>query len=95
MKLPMEVEQNKTPPFLDIVVSRISDSLLAYAVYRHLTQMDHYLHATSEHHPSQKCANTICEEYRLTWKSAIRKEYSYVMDTAVLRPCMHLPQNKD
>jgi hypothetical protein len=52
----MEVEQNKTLPFLDVLVSRRSDGSLGHSVYRKSTHTDLYLHARSAHHPAQKWA---------------------------------------
>jgi hypothetical protein len=40
-KIKFSIEQNNTPPFLHIVVCRISDNFLGYAVYRKLTHTDH------------------------------------------------------
>jgi hypothetical protein len=56
IKFSMELEQNNTFPFLDVLVSRRPDGSLGYMVYRKPTHTDLYLHAESEHHPSQKQA---------------------------------------
>jgi hypothetical protein len=52
----MEVERNKTLPFLDVLVSRRWDGSLGHSVYRKSTHTDLYLHARSAHHPAQKRA---------------------------------------
>jgi hypothetical protein len=52
----MEVEQDRTLPFLDVLVSRRVDGTLGHTVYRKSTHTDLYLHAKSEHHPAQKRA---------------------------------------
>ena len=50
----MEIESNRSLPFLDVLVSCLSDDTLSHHVYRKKTHMDHYLHACSYDHPSQK-----------------------------------------
>jgi hypothetical protein len=50
----MEIEQDRTLPFLDVLVSRRVDGTLGHTVYRKSTHTDLYLHAKSEHHPAQK-----------------------------------------
>jgi hypothetical protein len=52
----MEAEQDRTLPFLDVLVSRILDGTLGHTLYRKTTYTDLYLHAKSEHHPAQKRA---------------------------------------
>jgi hypothetical protein len=54
IKFTMEVEQNGSLPFLDVLVSRRPDGSLGHSVYRKSTHTDLYLHAKSEHHPAQK-----------------------------------------
>jgi hypothetical protein len=56
----MEVEQNKTLPFLDVLVSRRPDESLGHSVKRKSTHTELLLHAKSEHHPAQ---NTGCTNY--------------------------------
>jgi hypothetical protein len=52
----MEAEQDRTMPFLDVLVSRRLDGTLGHMVYRKSTHMDLYLHTKLEHHPAQKRA---------------------------------------
>jgi hypothetical protein len=52
----MEAEQNRTLPFVDVLVSRRLDGTLGHTVYRKSTHTDLYLYAKSEHHPAQKRA---------------------------------------
>jgi hypothetical protein len=52
----MEVEQEGTLPFLDVLVKRRPDGSLGHSVYRKPTHTDLYLHAKSEHRPAQKRA---------------------------------------
>lgn len=54
--LTVEVQQNKTFPLLDVLVSRIPDSSPGHMVYRKSTYTILYLHAKSENHPAQKRA---------------------------------------
>jgi hypothetical protein len=51
----MEVEQQGTLPFLDVLVRR-TDGSLGHWVYRKPMHTDLYLYAKSEHHPAQKPA---------------------------------------
>jgi len=57
----MELEENKSIPFLDILISKKEDGSLSHQVYQKLTHSDRYLHANSHHHPTQKCGiiNTL------------------------------------
>ena len=50
----METEQNGRLPFLDVEVYRKPDGSLGHSVYRKKTHTNRYLHADSNHHPSQK-----------------------------------------
>jgi hypothetical protein len=52
----MEMEHNKSLPFLDVWVSRKPDGSLEHTVYRKPTHTDLYLHAKTEYHPAQKRA---------------------------------------
>lgn len=50
----MEVEINKSLPFLDILITRNDDGLISHQVYRKKTHTEQYLHASSHHHPTHK-----------------------------------------
>jgi hypothetical protein len=52
----MEAEQKNTLFFLDVLVSRMTNSPLGHTVYRKTVHKDLYLHVMSEHHLSQKRA---------------------------------------
>jgi hypothetical protein len=54
IKFMMDVEQNQSLPFLNVLVSRRPDSSLGHRVYRKPMHTDLYLHAKSAHHPAQK-----------------------------------------
>ena len=50
----MEIEQNNSLPFLDVLVTHNDNGSLSHQVYRKKTHTDRYLNARSHHHPSQK-----------------------------------------
>ena len=54
IKFTMEVQENDSLPFLDVLITKKTDDFLAHQVYRNKTHTDRYLHAESHHHPSQK-----------------------------------------
>ncbi|XP_015124783.1 uncharacterized protein LOC107046641 [Diachasma alloeum] len=54
IKFTMGIEEQKSPPFLDVLVYRTEDGRLGHRVYRNPTHTDRYLHASSHHQPSQK-----------------------------------------
>jgi hypothetical protein len=80
----METEQDRTLPFLDVLVSRRLDGTLGHTVYRKTTHTDLYLHAKSEHHPAQKRvvlttlirrAKTLCD------LDSLEKEIQHLRET--------------
>jgi hypothetical protein len=53
-----EMEQDKTLPFLDVLVRRRPDGSLGHLVYRKSTRTDFYLHTKAEHHLTEtSCTN--------------------------------------
>jgi len=50
----MEMEENESPPFLDILIKRNQDGTISHQVYHKKTHTEHYLHTSSHHHPAQK-----------------------------------------
>jgi hypothetical protein len=50
----MELEENGSIPFLDVLINRKEDGNLGHVVYRKKTHTENYLHASSHHHPTQK-----------------------------------------
>jgi hypothetical protein len=54
IKFTMELEENGTIPFLDVLIKRKEDDSLGHKVYRKKTHTENYLHASSHHHPAQK-----------------------------------------
>jgi hypothetical protein len=51
----MEIQNENSLPFLDVLISHQSDGTLTHQVYRKKSQAYHYLHVQSQHHPTQKC----------------------------------------
>jgi hypothetical protein len=54
IKFTMDLEDNNSIPFLDILMTRKQDGTLGHKVFREKTHTDNYLHAESHHNPSQK-----------------------------------------
>jgi hypothetical protein len=50
----MEIQNEKSLPFLDVLISRQSDDTHTHQVYRKKTYTDIFLHAHSHYHPIQK-----------------------------------------
>ena len=48
----MEIEQNNSLPFLDVLVTHNDNGSLSHQVYKKKTHTDRYLNARSHHHPS-------------------------------------------
>ena len=60
VKYTLEVQrEDKTIPFLDVLLVFQEDGSLRQKVYRKLTHIDRYLHYNSFHHPSIK--NSVCK----------------------------------
>ena len=55
----MEIEDNNSLPFLDVLVTK-NDSGLRTSVYRKRTHTDRYIHHTSNHHPAVKEGTIRC-----------------------------------
>ena len=54
IKFTMELEENGSIPFLDVLLIRKEDGTLGHRVFIKKTHTLSYLHADSHHHPSQK-----------------------------------------
>ena len=54
IKFTMELEENRSIPFLDVLLTRKEDGTLGHEVFCKKTHTDSYLHADSHHHLSQK-----------------------------------------
>ncbi|XP_015124857.1 uncharacterized protein LOC107046694 [Diachasma alloeum] len=64
IKFTMEIEEQKSLPFLDVLVHRNEDGSLGHRVYRKPTHTDRYIHAFSHHYPSQKTSVISSLMYR-------------------------------
>jgi len=54
IKFTMELEENNSIPFLDVLINRKQDGSLGHTIYRKNTHTYNYLHSNSHHHPNQK-----------------------------------------
>jgi hypothetical protein len=54
IKFTMELEEDNSIPFLDVLIHRKQDGHLGHQVYRKKTHTKSYLHASSHHHPTHK-----------------------------------------
>ena len=54
IKFTLEKEEEKSLPFLDVLITKNPDGSLSHQVYRKKMHTDIYLHVDSHHHPSQK-----------------------------------------
>ena len=50
----MELEENGSIPFLDVLITNKEYETLGHRVFRKKTNTESYLHSNSHHHPSQK-----------------------------------------
>jgi hypothetical protein len=53
IKFTMEFEDNRSIPFLDVLITKKQDGALGHKVFRKKTHTESYLHADSHHHPYQ------------------------------------------
>ena len=105
----MEVEENESIPFLDVLVYRKLDGSLGHKVFRKKTHTDSYLDADSHHHPAQKLGiiNTletrvvrICDDEHLKEKisrsthTTISKLVNQISCTYHVRVHMVLPKDQ-
>jgi hypothetical protein len=84
IKSMMEVEQNQSLPFLDVLISRRPDGSLGHTVYRKPTHTDLYLHASSAHHPAQKKGvlhTLIHRAQKLCDAKSLDKEIQHLKET--------------
>ena len=54
IKFTMEVEENESIPFLDVLIYKRLNGSLGHKVFKKKTHTDNYLNADSHHHPTQK-----------------------------------------
>lgn len=78
----MEVEVNKSLPFLDILITRNDDGSISHQVYRKTTHTEQYLHASSHHHPTHKIGvlNTLATRaLRISDQEHLEKEIEHLI----------------
>ena len=78
IKFTMEIEENNSISFLDVLITKNGDGSLAHQVYRKPTHTGTYLHANSHHFPSQKLGvinNLITRALRISDKEHVEKKY--------------------
>ena len=83
IKFTMELEENRSIPFLDVLLTRKEDGTLGHEVFRKKTHTDSYLHADSHHHPSQKIGvlNTLAvKASRIADSEHIKKEKDHLKE---------------
>jgi hypothetical protein len=81
IKFTMELEENNSIPFLDILMTRKHNGTLGHKVFRKKTHTDSYLHADSHHHPSQKMGvlNTMAiRAARISDKEHLKEEIDHL-----------------
>ena len=81
IKFTMEIEDNKSLPFLDVLVSRNKDRSISHQMFRKKTHTDRYLHANSHHFPPQKVGviNTlVTRSLRISDKEHIKEEIDHL-----------------
>jgi hypothetical protein len=81
IKFTMELEENNSIPFLDVLITRKQDGTLGHKVFRKKTHTDSYLHADSHHHPSQKMGvlNTMATRAaRISDKDHLKEEIDHL-----------------
>ena len=84
IKFTMEIENNSSLPFLDVLVNKKKNGSLGHQVYRKPTHTDRYLNALSNHHPAQKITviKTLVERARtITEPNLLEEEFSHLRKT--------------
>ena len=80
----MELEENLSIPFLDILIIRKEDGSLGHKVFRKSTHTESYLHTDSHHHPAQKLGvlNTLAiRALRISDSEHINEEKRHLVST--------------
>ncbi|XP_072173825.1 uncharacterized protein [Diadema setosum] len=77
----MEIEEDNSIPFLDVLVKKTPSGFPSHQVYRKPTHTDRYLHYRSHHHPSvqQSVPNALIRRaYQLSDQEHLHKEIKHV-----------------
>ena len=59
IRFTMEIKNNMSLPFLDVLISKNDDGSISHQVYRKKTHTNRYLHAKSHHYPPKKMVSLI------------------------------------
>ena len=84
IKFTMEVEQQNSLPFLDVLVTKTPSGRLQHQVYRKPTHTDRYLNYRSFHHPSvtQSVSNSLVRRaYAICDETHLHQELKHVRRT--------------
>ena len=84
IKFTMETEDQGSLPFLDVHITKATDSHLTHQVYRKPTHTDRYLHYRSFHHPSvlQSVSSTLIKQaHDLSDKQHLQQELQHIKST--------------
>jgi len=83
IKVTMEIEENDNLRFLDILIKKKKYGSISHEVYCNKTHIEHYLHANSHHHPSQKSVvlNTLATRViRISDENQFEDEKNHLMN---------------
>ena len=81
IKFTLEKEEEKSLPFLDVLITKNIDNSLSHQVYRKKTHTDRYFHTGTHHHPSQKIGiiNTLATHaWRVLDTNHIKEELEHL-----------------
>ena len=87
IKFTVEIEKDNELPFLDVLVYKKNDGTLGHKIYRKPTHTNRYLHAQSNHAPSQKNSliNTlIVRANRVCDKNSIKNEITTLRSSLLI-----------
>ena len=77
----MDLEDNGSIPFLDVLISINQDGTLGNQVYKEKAHTESYLHSNYNHHSTQKMGflNTlIVWNFRIFYKDHLRKDKDHL-----------------
>lgn len=80
----MELEENMSIPFLDVLLIRKEDGSLGHKVFRNSTHTSSYFHVDSHHHPTQNFGvlNTISiRSLRISDSEYLNEEQKHLVST--------------
>ena len=80
----MEIKENMSIPFLDILIMRKEDGSIGHKVFRKSTHTENYLHVDSHHHPTQELGvlNTLSiRALRISDADHLNEEKKHLVST--------------